>query len=391
MKKCTNCGWEGSDDAKFCSQCGSPLEEETKQEEEALESLESVLDEQEAKEPENENTDNGFILVDEPETAQPEAAAGEETGTESEPEAHTEEVKEEQAQPDFDPPIWYFVENGASSGPYSESQMKEFYDNGRINKDTYIWKNGLSEWTLLKNTELDAKFAPQPEVVEAEVVSEQPEIHEAKAEWYYVVDNSKTMGPYTLDAMIQSIESDLITPKTYVWKEGMADWEHASQTELNAYFKTAQNTAGNTFAGGSFQSGPAWNNTQSTQQPYQGTYQAPKPPVRSVVLFILLSVVTCGIFYLAWVYMMAKDLNELAAREGKQQGCDPVLSVIFSIFTCGIYSIYYYWKEGNMAYDLDKSDRFSNSGVLLAVLAIFIPIASAAILQDQINTIIQNG
>lgn len=59
---------------------------------------------------------------------------------------------------------------------------------------------------------------------------------------------------------------------------------------------------------------------------------------RSPVVVILLSIVTCGIYYYYWLYTIMDDLNKAADREI----INPVLFLILSIF-CGpfIYYVFY--------------------------------------------------
>lgn len=48
---------------------------------------------------------------------------------------------------------YFYALNGAQAGPVSIEQLKVLFANRTINKDTLIWKAGLSEWTKLQEVE----------------------------------------------------------------------------------------------------------------------------------------------------------------------------------------------------------------------------------------------
>ncbi|WP_313112710.1 SPFH domain-containing protein [Aequorivita sediminis] len=48
---------------------------------------------------------------------------------------------------------YFYALNGAQAGPASIEQLKGLFANRTINKDTLIWKAGLSEWTKLQEVE----------------------------------------------------------------------------------------------------------------------------------------------------------------------------------------------------------------------------------------------
>ena len=102
---CKKCGHEISDDAKFCSNCGTKVEVEV--EEDSIEPIE-VVDKTQAKE-------------------------------------------------------WYYVENNDSKGAFTLEEMKDFMDAGILSGNSFVWKTGMQDWTRLKNTELAGNEMPEPE------------------------------------------------------------------------------------------------------------------------------------------------------------------------------------------------------------------------------------
>ncbi len=67
---------------------------------------------------------------------------------------------------------------------------------------------------------------------------------------------------------------------------------------------------------------------------------------RSLLLYILLSFVTCGIYPLYFIYRLAEDVNIVCDGDGEETP-GIVALILLSIVTCGIYSWYWYYKLGN--------------------------------------------
>ena len=67
---------------------------------------------------------------------------------------------------------------------------------------------------------------------------------------------------------------------------------------------------------------------------------------RSLVTYILLSIVTCGIYGLYFTYALARDMNEMCEGDGENTpGLLPF--ILLSLVTCSIYQFYWYYKLGN--------------------------------------------
>ncbi len=61
---------------------------------------------------------------------------------------------------------------------------------------------------------------------------------------------------------------------------------------------------------------------------------------RSILTYILLNILTCGLYHLYFVQTLAEDVNQMCAADGrKTAGALPYF--LLSFFTCGIYSIYW--------------------------------------------------
>ena len=66
----------------------------------------------------------------------------------------------------------------------------------------------------------------------------------------------------------------------------------------------------------------------------------------SLVMYILLTLVTCGIYAYYMVYKLAQDVNQMCAEDGDSVGGLGAY-ILLSIVTCGFYSWYWLYKIQN--------------------------------------------
>lgn len=67
---------------------------------------------------------------------------------------------------------------------------------------------------------------------------------------------------------------------------------------------------------------------------------------RGLISYILLSIITCGIYSYYFVYKMAHDVNIACSGDGQETG-GLLQYILLSIVTCGLYSLYWEYKLGN--------------------------------------------
>ena len=109
---------------------------------------------------------------------------------------------------------------------------------------------------------------------------------------------------------------------------------------------------------------------------------------RSLAAYILLSIVTCGIYGIYWLVCMVNDLNTAANTTNDTTG-----GVVFllSIITCGIYLWVWMYKAGEkVAMIKRRSGGYaeSNNGLLYLLLAIFgLSIVSYCLIQSELNNV----
>ncbi len=67
---------------------------------------------------------------------------------------------------------------------------------------------------------------------------------------------------------------------------------------------------------------------------------------RGIVSYIILTIITCGIYGYYFLYKIAHDANIACDGDGENTS-GLVAFVVLSFLTCGIYAYYWYYKLGN--------------------------------------------
>lgn len=97
-------------------------------------------------------------------------------------------------------------------------------------------------------------------------------------------------------------------------------------------------------------SAAASNSSTAPEGPAYTGYTAPDMgPVktdRSLLMYILLSIVTCGIYSWYFIYSLARDVNIMCREDGQKTG-GLLAFILLSIVTCGIYALYWEYCLGN--------------------------------------------
>lgn len=107
--------------------------------------------------------------------------------------------------------------------------------------------------------------------------------------------------------------------------------------------------------------------------------------VRSIALGIIFSILTCGFYSLYWQYKQMETLNGWLGRTDYRFW----LWLFLSILTCGIFAFYYEYKMAIGINEIQDDNGWTvnhSLAVICVLLAIFgIGIASMAIQQSEIN------
>ena len=107
--------------------------------------------------------------------------------------------------------------------------------------------------------------------------------------------------------------------------------------------------------------------------------------VRSIPVDLILTIITCGLYGLYWQYKQMETLNNWLRRKD----FDFLLWLLLSIITCGIFAMYYEYKMAKGINEIQKENNLNVSGdlpLICLLLAIFgLAIVSLAIQQLEIN------
>lgn len=67
---------------------------------------------------------------------------------------------------------------------------------------------------------------------------------------------------------------------------------------------------------------------------------------RSLVAYILLSIITCGLYSWYFIYCLARDVNIMCRQDG-QKTSGLLVWILLNIITCGFYNLYWMYNLGN--------------------------------------------
>lgn len=111
--------------------------------------------------------------------------------------------------------------------------------------------------------------------------------------------------------------------------------------------KKLENTASDAFNNSGNELKSAFNDIRNSLSGNEAPYAGEKLKTdRGLLVYIILTIITCGIYGYYFLYKMAKDVN--IACEGDGEKTAGLLQfVVLSYITCGIYGMIWYYKLGN--------------------------------------------
>lgn len=108
-----------------------------------------------------------------------------------------------------------------------------------------------------------------------------------------------------------------------------------------------------------------------------------------IVVGIILSVLTCGLYNIYWNYRQFAAMNALLGREEYNF----VSWLLLSIVTCGLYHVYYEYKMGSDLYEWLKShgrEVSSNLPLIGLLLSCFgLTVVADAVYQHELNKLVK--
>ncbi len=129
---------------------------------------------------------------------------------------------------------WYYASGSDKIGPVDKSEIEELFGKGKILKDTYMWTEGMENWTFIE--EVDAFF----HLFKASAPPNLPDLPPAQIDWdkldaekpQFAIrigedrgGDDKVLGLFTLNQFISFGEQNRINEKTLVYAKGMESWE----------------------------------------------------------------------------------------------------------------------------------------------------------------------
>ena len=105
---------------------------------------------------------------------------------------------------------------------------------------------------------------------------------------------------------------------------------------------------------------------------------------RNIVVSIILSLVTCGIYGIYWFIVMTNDVSQ-NSEEYKTSGA---MAFVLTLVTCGIYGFYWYYKMGKAISQIGetKGIAISDNSIIYIVLGLFgLGIVNYCLMQADLN------
>ena len=102
---------------------------------------------------------------------------------------------------------------------------------------------------------------------------------------------------------------------------------------------------------------------------------------RNIVLCIVLTIVTCGIYGIYWMICLNNEINQLA---GEPEATSGGMVFLLTIVTCGIYGFFWAFKMGERV-DKIKGVTGSSNIIFLILQICALGIVNYCLMQDTIN------
>ena len=117
----------------------------------------------------------------------------------------------------------------------------------------------------------------------------------------------------------------------------------------------------------------------------------PKEAEVEIVLGIILSFITCGLYNIYWNYKQIEAMNILLGREEYNF----LHWLLLSFITCGIFHLYYEYKMGSDLYLYMKEHGLEvnpNLPLVALLLSCFgLSIIADAVMQQELNRLVRPG
>ena len=108
---------------------------------------------------------------------------------------------------------------------------------------------------------------------------------------------------------------------------------------------------------------------------------------RSIPLYVVLSIITCGLFSIYWFICLAGDIAKLRQKP-EPKG---VFDFIISLLTCGIYYLVCFYRYSKYMVEIQekRGAKVNDISVIALIMGLFVGIVSLALIQNEINKLVQ--
>lgn len=105
---------------------------------------------------------------------------------------------------------------------------------------------------------------------------------------------------------------------------------------------------------------------------------------RNIVVCIILSIITCGIYGLYWLCKLNDEMNTAVNEPNPTSGG---MVILFTIITCGIYGWFWLYKMGEKV-DKLKGETNGSTAIIYLILGIFgLAIVDYCLIQSELNNV----
>ncbi len=107
---------------------------------------------------------------------------------------------------------------------------------------------------------------------------------------------------------------------------------------------------------------------------------------REPALVLIFGLVTCGLYYLWWMYETAREIQEFLG----EPDISPGVEILLMFITCGIYAIYWDYKYCQKIAQMRSMVGLSpdNQALLCVILNVFVAgLVAAMVEQSQLNEV----
>ena len=105
-----------------------------------------------------------------------------------------------------------------------------------------------------------------------------------------------------------------------------------------------------------------------------------------IALSLVLSIVTCGIYYIYWMIVITDDIADASGDHSISGG----MTFLLSLITCGIYSVYWAYKMGQNITIAKQNRGIVSYGQDMAIIYLLLQIfgfgiINCCIMQSELN------